>query len=159
MRRADREITDIKEIEEILQTCDSCRIAMNTGEYPYIVALNYGYEFSNGQLVFYFHSAKEGRKLDLLKQDPRVGFELDCDHCFRHLDKGMQCTMDYKSLIGTGDIEFVEDRAEFEKATHLLLRHHGSPEGFVVTDAHIKVTAILKLTVHSFTGKKKTPFN
>ena len=91
--------------------------------------------------------------------DFTVGFQMDCDHVFRHLDRGMQCTMDYRSIVGTGTISFVEDRAEFEKATRLLLEHHGSPEGFVVTDAHFKATTILKLTAHSFTGKKKTPFN
>ena len=159
MRRANREIKDPLELEEILRTCDSCRIAIHAGTFPYIVALNYGYEYQNGALTLYFHSANQGRKLDLLREDPHVGFQMDCDHVFRHLDRGMQCTMDYRSIVGTGTISFVEDRAEFEKATRLLLEHHGSPEGFVVTDAHFKATTILKLTAHSFTDKKKTPFN
>lgn len=159
MRKAKREIRDLDELEEVVRTCDSCRLAINAGVYPYIVALNYGYEFEEGKLTLYFHSAKEGRKLDLLRADPHVGFQMDCDHQFRHLDRGMQCTMDYRSIVGTGVVEFVEDREEFEKATRLLLAHHNSPEGFVVTDAHVRATAILKLRVESYTGKKKTPFN
>ncbi len=159
MKRKNREIKDKKELEEIVSTCDSCRIAINADTFPYIVALNYGYEFRDGVLTLYFHSANEGRKLELLRKDPHVGFQMDCDHVFRHLDRGMQCTMDYRSITGTGIVEFVEDRAEFEKATRLLLEHHGSPEGFVVTDAHFKATTILKLTALTLTGKKKTPFN
>ena len=92
MRRANREIKDPLELEEILRTCDSCRIAIHAGTFPYIIALNYGYEYENGALTLYFHSANQGRKLDLLREDPHVGFQMDCDHVFRHLDRGMQCT-------------------------------------------------------------------
>lgn len=157
MRRKDLEIRDIHEIEEILQTADTCRVAMHAGTYPYIVPFNYGYESKDGTFVLYFHSARQGRKLDLLGENPMVGFEIDCDHEFRHLDRGMYCTMDYRSIMGTGEITVLEDREEIEKAIRLLLAHYGSPDGFEITDAHVKATAMLKLTVHSYTGKKKTP--
>ena len=160
MRKAKREIKDPAELREIVERCDCCRVAMNAGVFPYIVALNYGYEFdSQGKLTFYFHSAREGRKLDLLRADPHVGFELDCDHVFRHMDRGMHCTMDYRSIIGTGVVEFITDRAEMQKAVDLMLEHHQSPPGFEVTDAAAKATAFLKLTVLEMTGKRKDPNN
>ncbi len=159
MRRANREIRDPEKLREILDRCDSCRLAMNAGEFPYLVALNYGYEYEDGRLTLYFHSAKEGRKLDLLRKDPHVAFQMDCDHVFRHLDRGMHCTMDYRSIMGTGIAELVSDRAEMQKAVDLMLRHHQSPPGFEVTDAAAKATAFVKVRVLSMTGKEKTPEN
>jgi len=160
MRRKNREIKDSAELREIVERCDSCRIAMNAGVFPYIVALNYGYEFDEEErLTLYFHCAREGRKLDLLDADPHVGFEMDCDHVFRHLDRGMHCTMDYRSIIGTGIVDRITDRAEMQKAVDLMLQHHGSPPGFEVNDAAASAAVFLKLTVLSMTGKKKTPDN
>ena len=71
MRRKDREITDICAILELVSECKVCRLAMTDGGVPYIVPLNYGYEYADGALTFYFHSAKEGRKLEILKRTPR----------------------------------------------------------------------------------------
>lgn len=72
MRRKDREITDIHTILELVSECKVCRLAMTDGGVPYIVPLNYGYEYADGALTFYFHSAKEGRKLEILKKNPTV---------------------------------------------------------------------------------------
>ena len=77
MRRKDREITDICAILELVSECKVCRLAMTDGGVPYIVPLNYGYEYADGALTFYFHSAKEGRKLEILKKNPTVCLELD----------------------------------------------------------------------------------
>ena len=43
MRKKDREIKDTKELEEILQKADVCRIAFAVDGVPYIVAMNFGY--------------------------------------------------------------------------------------------------------------------
>lgn len=45
------------------------RLAMTDGLNPYIIPLNYGYTYEDGKLVIYFHCAKEGRKLDILKKN------------------------------------------------------------------------------------------
>lgn len=44
MRRKDREITDFDEIVAIMRKCDVCRIAVNDGDTPYIVPMNFGLE-------------------------------------------------------------------------------------------------------------------
>ena len=51
----------------------------------YIVPLNFGYAEENGKRVFYFHSAKSGRKLDLIAGTPSVGFELDVNLSLIHI--------------------------------------------------------------------------
>ena len=64
MRRADREVTDVDGMIDIIDHCKVCHIAMMDGKWPYIVAMNFAYSYENGQLVIYLHSAKEGKKLD-----------------------------------------------------------------------------------------------
>lgn len=76
MRRSDREITDFSEIIRVMEQCDVCRLAMHD-EYPYILPLNFGMEVEGRQITLYFHSAKAGKKFELLVRDDRVGFEMD----------------------------------------------------------------------------------
>ena len=58
MRRADREVTDVDGMIDIIDHCKVCHIAMMDGKWPYIVAMNFAYSYENGQLVIYLHSAK-----------------------------------------------------------------------------------------------------
>ena len=79
MRRNDREITDSREILSIVNECKVIRLAMLDEQgLPYIIPLNFGYRFADGVFTFYCHSAREGHKLELLRRDPRVSFEMDC---------------------------------------------------------------------------------
>lgn len=116
MRRKDRELMDKKDLLAILDEADVCRIAIQAGKAPYIVPLNFGYAWEE-KLVLYFHSANEGRKLDLLQQNNAVGFELDTGHELVKADLACNWGMKYKSIIGTGNIRFIDD--ETEKATAL----------------------------------------
>ena len=75
MRRKDREITDEAKIDEIISRCNCCRIGFNDSGEVYIVPLNFGYVKQDGRRTFYFHSAKDGRKIDLVKEGYEVGFE------------------------------------------------------------------------------------
>lgn len=68
MRRKEREICDPEEMESIISRACVCRLAMCEGYAPYVVPLCFGYE---GEYL-YFHSATEGRKLEILKKNPRV---------------------------------------------------------------------------------------
>lgn len=76
MRRNDREITDSREILSIVNECKVIRLAMLDEQgLPYIIPLNFGYRFADGVFTFYCHSAREGRKLELLRRDPRVSLK------------------------------------------------------------------------------------
>ena len=77
MRRKEREVNERKEIVAILDQCPVLRIALSTGSVPYIVPVNYAAVERDGQLLLYFHSGKEGRKMDLLRTAPQIGFEAD----------------------------------------------------------------------------------
>jgi hypothetical protein len=70
MRRSDREITDIVEIESILNEAHVCRIGLSVGVEPYIVPLCFGYIGG----TIYLHSAMFGKKIAILKKNPRCCF-------------------------------------------------------------------------------------
>ena len=80
MRRSDREVTELCQQLEIIQRCDSCCLAMHDAqaETPYLVELSFGMEHADGKTMLYFHSATEGKKLDLIRQDARVSFFMSC---------------------------------------------------------------------------------
>mgnify|MGYP000339842823 CR=1 FL=1 len=80
MRRKDREVTDKKEIQRILETCKVCRIGLPEEDGVYIVPMNHGYCFEEGKLVLYFHGSREGKKMEMVRTNPAVGIEMDCDH-------------------------------------------------------------------------------
>ena len=72
MRRKDREVTNIIEILQIIEKAKVLHLALFDADYPYIVPLHYGYEYTEGILIFYMHCAKEGHKLDLIRSNPNV---------------------------------------------------------------------------------------
>ena len=156
MRRSDREITDKDELISVIRKCDVCRIALNDGGYPYIIPLNFGFCEKDGSMKFYFHSALEGKKLDLIKKDPRAGFELDCSHMLQYFEEKGYCTMAYKSVVGTGRINILDDNEKTDALNLLMKQYH--PEGYAGYDpAAMSRTTVFCLTVESITGKKKNP--
>ena len=103
MRRHDREITDSREILSIVNECKVIRLAMLDEQgLPYIIPLNFGYRFADGVFTFYCHSAREGRKLELLRRDPRVSFEMDCRGELQSADHACGYGYYYASVIGSG---------------------------------------------------------
>ena len=75
MRRKEREVTDYNKMIEMLKSCDCCRIGLVDDKGAYIVPMNFGYEDNNGKLTLYFHGATEGKKIDLINNQPEISFE------------------------------------------------------------------------------------
>jgi len=153
MRRHDREITDIKEMTDILYRCLVCRLAFNDKDFPYIIPLNYGIDVQDGIVTLYFHSALTGTKIDLIKQDSRATFEVDCGHTLVLEHDTGNCTMNYESVIGHGTIEFVPENEKLD-ALKILMRHYRS-EDFPFNEVMVRYTNVFKLKVESMTGKRR----
>ncbi len=73
MRKANQEITDAFVLEDILSKGQIIRVAMCDGGKPYLLPFNYGYRKG----IIYIHSATEGRKIDVLRKNPGVSFEVE----------------------------------------------------------------------------------
>jgi uncharacterized protein len=152
MRRQDREVTDRNEIYNIIKQCDVCRVAFFGESYPYIIPLNFGVTFDGYDFKLYFHSAKEGTKLELLRKNPNVAFEMDCNHKLVMRDNGA-CTMEYESVCGTGILRIIEDSEKVFGLTALMEQYHGENETNF-PEAVLKMTEVTELTVKEITGKR-----
>lgn len=153
MRRKDREVTDFSEIVAILKRAEVLRLAMHGGDYPYIVPLNFGFSAENRQVTFYVHCAPVGMKLDLLRADPRVAFELDGAHKLEYREKQQMCTYLFESVMGTGTAEFLEDPAEKRAALEAILRQYHRDNVPINWDI-LPRTTCLKIAVNELTAKR-----
>lgn len=156
MRAKEREVTNLDQIFEIVRRCSVVHVAMIDHGKPYVVALNFGYERRGDMLVLYFHSAYEGRKMDALKENPSVFFEMDCAGELVRGSRENPCAYSwrYESVTGSGQVEFVEDPEEKAKALGCLIRHLGNEEGtFEFPQAALKKTCVYRICSTDFTGK------
>ncbi len=156
MRRKDREVTERNEIIEIMRRCDVCRLAIHDEGYPYIVPLNFGLLVDEESMTLVFHSALEGTKLDLLKIDNRVSFEMDCQHQLQYFEEKGICTMAYESVIGRGRITFLEGEEKFGCLKAIMEQYHHRKDVYF-NPATVERTAVYVLQVESVTGKRKLP--
>lgn len=163
MRKANREVNDPAEILRIMRQCDVCRLALNDGGFPYIVPLNFGLverksaKSSEGGIDLVFHSALEGRKLELMAKDARASFEMDCNHVLQYFPEKGYCTMSYESVIGRGTIEMIEDENEKIAALDALMAQFHPEDDAPYSPTAIPRTAVYRLKVESMVGKRKAP--
>ena len=153
MRRKDREISSREEIIKIIQEEGICRLAIKNEPYPYIVPMNSGIGIEGEQINLYFHSAIEGKKIDLIKKDNKVGFEIDRHQELIYDTEKGSCSMLYECVIGNGEIIFLNGDEKI-KSLRLILQHHGRGEDFPISEAMVEKTICFKLVVNEVTGKK-----
>jgi nitroimidazol reductase NimA-like FMN-containing flavoprotein (pyridoxamine 5'-phosphate oxidase superfamily) len=155
MRRKEREVTQPEELLAIISECKVCRVAIHDEPYPYIVPLNFGYSYNNNQLIFYFHTAKVGKKIELFKKNPHVCIELDTNHELVSGDIACKYTYKYQSIIGFGKVEFVEDSEEKINALNHLMKHQtNSDETFTYSPKQVEMIGVIKIVIDSFQGKQ-----
>jgi len=152
MRRKDREITDLKDIVEIIKKCDVCRLALFDCEYPYIIPLNFGFSFDGENIEFYFHGANAGKKLSLLGLNNKVGFEMDCSHRLITGEKACDYTMEYESVCGNGIVSLLNDDQKIDALTHLM-KQYSKEKTFEFNEINLKAIAVFKLNVNEITAK------
>ena len=152
MRRKDREVTDLNELMHIIDQCKVCRIAMQDEAGLYIVPMNFGYTFDNNQLVLFFHSAKEGRKINALKENSDVCFEMDCNHSLITANVACNYGYSYKSIIGNGKAVFIDDVGEKKTALSTLMKHQ-TRQNFSFDDRMVNTVYVFKIIVHNYSAK------
>ena len=155
MRRKDREVTDREAIRAILDKAKVLHLAMIDGARPYVVPMNYGYALADGRLTLYLHSAKEGRKLDVLQQNDRVAFVLETD--VSPVSGGdIPCKYGeaYASVMGEGTAALLDDPVQKIEALQILMKTQTGRE-FAFTPAMAESVAVIRVNVDSFTAKAR----
>lgn len=149
MRRKDKEITDFAVLEDVLEKALVCRIAFNGEDGPYIVPVNFGYRPG----FIYAHSASEGKKIDLIRRDNRVCFEVETDVSFTPGNSGpCKWTTKYRSIIGFGKASIVTGLDEKLEALNIILGHY-SPDKFEIPANACEKLVVIKIAIDSMTGK------
>jgi nitroimidazol reductase NimA-like FMN-containing flavoprotein (pyridoxamine 5'-phosphate oxidase superfamily) len=156
MRRKDKEITSVDKKIEILEKNKVCRVALSQNNFPYIVPLNYGYSFENNKLTLYFHSAQEGKKMDIIKENNNACFEIDCDCKLIENEKPCFCGYEFKSIIGFGKIIIMRTTEEKINGLNILMKHQTEKETeYHFTKEALEKVIVYKMEIEEFTGKQK----
>lgn len=151
MQRQDRQIADEERIWGILRSAVICRVAFCDEGWPYIVPMNFG--CLDGKL--YFHSATSGMKLDLLKANSNVCFEVDTDVEILPATEACGWSARFRSVIGFGRMCIVEDPEEKRAGIKALVTQYTNRE--IEAPAAIPGnTIVLRVDIESLTGKEST---
>jgi uncharacterized protein len=153
MRRNEREISEIDRIEEIIRKADVCRLAFANDNTPYIVTMNFGYSgLPDKQL--YFHCANEGRKLEMIRINSYVCFEMDVDHQIYGGINGCDWGMKYSSVIGYGYISIITEKEAVKTGLDCIMGHYSGQKDYTYDDKVLERSTILRLDITEMTGKK-----
>jgi len=152
MTKRELQITDENQIRSILNTAKVLHLGLCVDNEPYVVPMNYGYTMEEGKLVLYLHSATKGKKLDMIRANPRVFFEMDCDRVPFESEKPCQYGLAYSSVMGRGEARIVENVEEKMRAmTHLMKTQTG--KDFTFNEQLVGVVAVIRIDVAEYTAK------
>lgn len=154
MRRADREVTDPKQLEKILRECTAVHIGTQDGAGLFVVPMNYGFHLEGDRLTLYVHSAQEGRKVSAFRAGGTVAFEMDCGHALRTSDTACGHSYTYQSIMGSGAIQELTGREEKRAALGRIMEHMTGRGVWDMPDASLDRTAVFAIQADQWTGKR-----
>ncbi len=154
MTRREREITDKNEIIKILDKSLVLHLGMADGDEPYVVPMNYGYEFNDDKLIIYLHGAKRGKKIDILRKNPKVFFELECDIVPFEGEVACKYGITYASVMGKGKALIVEDDEEKMHALSVLMKTQTGKD-FTFTSKLVSVVSVIRIDCEYYTAKHR----
>jgi nitroimidazol reductase NimA-like FMN-containing flavoprotein (pyridoxamine 5'-phosphate oxidase superfamily) len=149
MRRSEKAVNDRAEIDGYIGQAKICRVGLVDGDEAYIVPMNFGYV--DGCL--FFHSAKVGRKIELVHRNGKASFEMDIDLGLVTVRDAYKCTNHFICVMGTGTIGLVEDEAERIKGLEALMGHYTS-DHYNMTNKCTDKTAVIRLRIETISCKR-----
>ena len=154
MTKRELQVTDEEQIREILDAAKVLHLGLCVDNEPYVVPMNYGYCLEDGHLTLYLHSAVRGKKLDMIRANSRVFFEMDCDRVPFAGEKPCQYGLAYSSVMGRGTATIVEDVEEKMRAMTLLMKTQ-TQKDFEFNDRLVSIVAVIRIDVTEYTAKKR----
>ena len=150
MRRGEREIRSRKEIDDLLDKAEVLRLGLAVDGEPCVVPVSFGYDGKR----LYFHTARVGRKLELLAANPRVCFE--AEHGVRlvaHPDQACHFTFDYECVIGYGEVRELVEAAEKSAGLDQIMNHYAEGEWQYPAKV-LSNTRVFVIEIESLSGKR-----
>jgi len=103
------------------------------------------------------HSSLIGKKIDLIKKNNRVCFEMDIFYEFSNKSSRIPCQWStiYESIIGNGQIEIITEEKEKKIGLDSIMNRLGGGRQFVAYDSNaMQKVCILRLITENITGKR-----
>ena len=154
MTKRELQITDPLLIREILDKGKVLHLGLAVDNEPYVVPMNYGYTMEDGKLTLYLHSALRGKKLDMIRANSRVFFEIDCDLLPFEGQLPCQYGLSYSSLMGRGTARIIEDAEEKMQAMTALMKTQTAKD-FTFNDRLVSIVAVIRIDVAEYTAKHR----
>jgi hypothetical protein len=151
MRRKDREITDIAEIEKILENAFVCHLGLSNDDQPYVVPMNFAYKAG----FLYLHCAAQGRRLDMIRRNNKVCFQVEITPgtIIENGDQPCDWGTKFRSVIGFGKAEILESKEDkLEGLRTFMGRFSGNK--FTFPEGEVMATTVIRITIEEMTGKK-----
>jgi nitroimidazol reductase NimA-like FMN-containing flavoprotein (pyridoxamine 5'-phosphate oxidase superfamily) len=148
MRRSEREIKDYNILVSLLKRGEFIHLALADGNSPYLVTVNYGYSDD----ALYFHCAPEGRKVDILRKNPCVYFQIITGAELVKAESSCRWTTKFTSVSGEATAVIQETHEEKRRALQVIMNHFGKND---VDFAESQTSRMLtvKLNITSLSGK------
>ena len=154
LTRREREITYIPEILKILDKSKIVHIGLVDGDEPYVVPMNYGYTYENDTLTLYLHGATEGKKLDLMRANPKVFFSIEWDIAPFSGQVACQYGTSYSSVMGKGIAEILEAPEDKMSGLARFMKTQTGMD-FEFNERLVSAVSVIKINVISFTAKHR----
>ena len=154
MTKRELQITDPEQILAILDTAKVMHLGLAVDNEPYVVPMNYGYRMDDGKLTLYLHSAHRGKKLDMIRANPRVFFEVETNLVPFEGRLPCQYGMSYSSVMGRGEARIIEDVEEKMEAMRLLMKTQTTKD-FTFNEELVSIVTVIRIDVDAYTAKHR----
>ena len=154
LTKRERQVTDPEQIIRILDTAKVLNLGLSVNDEPYVVPMNYGYRMEDGKLTLYLHSAVKGKKLDMIRANPKVFFSMDCDRMPFEGRVPCQYGIVYSSIMGRGTATLVEDVEEKKQAMSILMKTQTGKD-FTFEDRLVTIVTVIRIDVAEYTAKHR----
>lgn len=150
MRRLDKEINDPEILRHILTKAQVIRVAFSIDNIPHILPLSFGYHKNK----LFIHSATEGTKIEMIKKNDYVCFEMELYSEILRDEIACNWTTKYRSIIGWGSIRIVNGTNEKIKGLDIIMNKYGSPGTHEYNSALLEEMFLLEIDIERITGKQ-----
>ncbi len=150
MRRKDKEIQDQGDISQVIRKCQVCRLGLSQDNMPYIVPVSFGYDGK----VLYFHSARDGKKIDILTANSNVCFEFESGvELISDENKPCSWTFSFQSVVGFGKAEEVVSQEGKVEGLKRVMEQYSDKE-WDFPGMSLDGLRVWKINIESITGKQ-----
>lgn len=155
MSNPERIISAPDRILNIIQNHQICRLALNDERSPYIVPVNFGYTYQEGKWAFYFHGARTGKKMRLIRKDPAISLEIDGDHRLIQAEDACDYSYAYSSIIANGQASILQKREEMKHGLDVIMRQTVPGKSFSYREDMLKAVCVVRIDCQMLTCRQQ----